>query len=104
MQGIAQGGAGVVSGMAVVRHSDQNLVALAFLFCALGDILLDLPEEKVPHGFQLGAISFAAGLGVRLHSELPETNARTPAAASLDNERRDRDFRVAMGVAQTSWR
>ena len=41
---------------------DQNLVALAFVFCALGDILLDLPEEKVPHGFQLGAISFAAGL------------------------------------------
>lgn len=41
---------------------DQNLVALAFVFCALGDILLDLPEEKVPHGFQLGAISFAAAL------------------------------------------
>jgi uncharacterized membrane protein YhhN len=41
---------------------DQSLVALTFLFCALGDILLDLPEEKVPHGFQLGAISFAAGL------------------------------------------
>ena len=40
----------------------QNLVALAFLFCALGDILLDLPEDRVPHGFQLGAISFAAGL------------------------------------------
>lgn len=40
----------------------QNLVALAFLFCSLGDILLDLPEDKVPHGFQLGAISFAAGL------------------------------------------
>jgi uncharacterized membrane protein YhhN len=38
---------------------DQNLVALAFVFCSLGDILLDLPEEKVPHGFQLGAISFA---------------------------------------------
>lgn len=41
---------------------DQNLVALAFVFCSLGDILLDLPEDKVPHGFQLGAISFAAGL------------------------------------------
>jgi YhhN family len=40
----------------------QNLVALLFLFCSLGDILLDLPEDKVPHGFQLGAISFAAGL------------------------------------------
>jgi len=33
-----------------------------FLFCSLGDILLDLPEDKVPHGFQLGALSFAAGL------------------------------------------
>jgi hypothetical protein len=41
---------------------DLSLVALLFLFCGLGDILLDLPEEKVPHGFQLGAISFAAGL------------------------------------------
>ena len=41
---------------------DLNLVALTFVFCSLGDILLDLPEEKVPHGFQLGAISFAAGL------------------------------------------
>jgi uncharacterized membrane protein YhhN len=41
---------------------DQSLVALTFVFCSLGDILLDLPEEKVPHGFQLGAISFAAGL------------------------------------------
>ena len=40
----------------------QNLVALAFVFCSLGDVLLDLPEDKVPHGFQLGAISFAAGL------------------------------------------
>lgn len=40
----------------------ENLVALLFLFCSLGDILLDLPEDKVPHGFQLGAISFAAAL------------------------------------------
>ena len=38
------------------------LVALLFLFCSLGDILLDLPPEKVPHGFQLGAISFAVAL------------------------------------------
>jgi hypothetical protein len=37
-------------------------LALLFLFCSLGDILLDLPEEKVPHGFQLGAVSFAAAL------------------------------------------
>ncbi len=41
---------------------DQPLVALLFLFCSLGDILLDLPEEKVPHGFQLGAVAFAAAL------------------------------------------
>lgn len=41
---------------------DQNLVALMFLFCSLGDILLDLPEDKVPHGFELGAVSFAAAL------------------------------------------
>ena len=40
----------------------QPLVALMFLFCSLGDILLDLPEEKVPLGFQLGAVSFAAAL------------------------------------------
>ena len=40
----------------------QPLVAVTFLFCSLGDILLDLPEDKVPHGFQLGAIAFAAGL------------------------------------------
>jgi YhhN-like protein len=40
----------------------EPLAALAFLFCSLGDILLDLPEDKVPHGFQLGAVSFAAGL------------------------------------------
>ena len=40
----------------------QPLVALMFLFCALGDILLDLPEDKVPHGFQIGAVSFAAAL------------------------------------------
>ncbi len=38
------------------------LLALLFLFCSLGDILLDLPEDKVPHGFQLGAVSFAAAL------------------------------------------
>src|SRR5215217_2794345 len=37
----------------------EPLAALLFLFCSLGDILLDLPEDKVPHGFQLGAISYA---------------------------------------------
>ena len=39
----------------------QGLVALLFLFCAIGDIFLDL-EDKVPHGFQIGAISFAVAL------------------------------------------
>lgn len=40
----------------------EPLAALLFLFCSLGDILLDLPEDKVPLGFQLGAVSFAAAL------------------------------------------
>jgi uncharacterized membrane protein YhhN len=40
----------------------QPLIAAAFLFCALGDVLLDLPTNKVPHGFQLGAIAFAVAL------------------------------------------
>ena len=43
-------------------YVDEPLTAVMFLFCSLGDILLDLPEEKVPHGFQIGAISFAAAL------------------------------------------
>ena len=38
------------------------LVALLFLFCSFGDILLDLPADKVAYGFQLGAVSFAAAL------------------------------------------
>lgn len=38
------------------------LVTLGFLFCGLGDILLDIPEEKAPLGFELGAVSFAAAL------------------------------------------
>jgi len=40
----------------------EALVAVMFLFCSLGDILLDLPEDKVPPGFQLGAVSFAVAL------------------------------------------
>ena len=43
-------------------YLDQSLVALAFLLCGIGDILLDLPETKAPHAFQIGAISFAAAL------------------------------------------
>ena len=36
--------------------------ALMFLFCSLGDILLDLPEDKFPSGFKFGGISFAVAL------------------------------------------
>jgi uncharacterized membrane protein YhhN len=43
-------------------YVDEPLVALLFLLCALGDILLDLPEDKFPYGFQLGGVSFAAAL------------------------------------------
>ena len=40
----------------------QPLVALGFLLCGCGDILLDLPEDKVSWAFEAGAISFAAAL------------------------------------------
>ena len=40
----------------------QSLLTFAFLLCGCGDILLDLPEDKAPRAFQLGAISFAAAL------------------------------------------
>src|SRR6187549_1039775 len=40
----------------------EPLVALLFLFCSLGDILLDLPEDKFPSGFKFGGISFAVAL------------------------------------------
>src|SRR5678816_2747005 len=40
----------------------QPLAALMFLFCSLGDILLDLPEDKFPSGFKIGGISFAVAL------------------------------------------
>jgi YhhN family len=40
----------------------QGLIAFIFLFCAIGDVFLDLPEDKVPHGFQIGALSFAVAL------------------------------------------
>jgi hypothetical protein len=40
----------------------QQLIALLFLFCAIGDVFLDLPENKVPHGFQIGAVAFAIAL------------------------------------------
>jgi uncharacterized membrane protein YhhN len=43
-------------------HLQASLVALAFLLCGVGDILLDLPEEKAPLAFEFGAVSFAAAL------------------------------------------
>ncbi|HKN83619.1 MAG TPA: lysoplasmalogenase family protein, partial [Pyrinomonadaceae bacterium] len=43
-------------------YLDQQLVSLAFAFCAAGDILLDLPEEKVSWAFNAGALAFAAAL------------------------------------------
>ena len=38
------------------------LVGAGFLFCAAGDILLDLPEERFPLAFEFGVVSFAVGL------------------------------------------
>jgi uncharacterized membrane protein YhhN len=45
-------------------YLDQNLVAVGFLLCAVGDILLDLPEEKFPKAFEFGAGSFGVALVV----------------------------------------
>ena len=43
-------------------YLDQPLVSLAFAFCAAGDILLDIPEEKLSWAFNAGALAFAAAL------------------------------------------
>lgn len=43
-------------------YLDRPLIAALFLFCSIGDILLDLPEDKWPWAFQIGAIAFAAAL------------------------------------------
>jgi len=43
-------------------YVEMPLAALLFLLCALGDILLDLPEDKFKNGFALGGVSFAAAL------------------------------------------
>jgi uncharacterized membrane protein YhhN len=43
-------------------YLDRPLIAALFLFCSIGDILLDLPEDKWPWAFNVGAISFAAAL------------------------------------------
>ena len=40
----------------------QNLVAVGFLLCAVGDILLDIPEKKFPKAFEIGAGSFGVAL------------------------------------------
>ena len=33
----------------------EYLVAAGFLLCAIGDVLLDIPEEKAPLAFEFGA-------------------------------------------------
>jgi uncharacterized membrane protein YhhN len=43
-------------------YLDQNLIAVGFLLCTLGDILLDLPEERFPKAFEFGAGSFGVAL------------------------------------------
>jgi uncharacterized membrane protein YhhN len=43
-------------------YLELYLVGAGFLFCALGDILLDLPEERFPLAFEFGVVSFAVGL------------------------------------------
>lgn len=40
----------------------EYLVAAGFLLCAIGDVLLDIPEEKAPLAFEFGAGSFAVAL------------------------------------------
>lgn len=43
-------------------YLSEYLVAAGFLFCAIGDILLDIPEERAPLAFEIGAGSFAIAL------------------------------------------
>ena len=43
-------------------YVEVYLVGAGFFLCALGDILLDLPEERFPRAFQFGAGSFAVAL------------------------------------------
>jgi uncharacterized membrane protein YhhN len=43
-------------------YLEVYLVGAGFLLCALGDILLDLPEERFPLAFEFGAGSFAVAL------------------------------------------
>ncbi|HEX2268834.1 MAG TPA: lysoplasmalogenase family protein [Pyrinomonadaceae bacterium] len=45
----------------LAAYLDRPLIAALFLFCSIGDILLDL-EDNWPRAFNAGAISFAAAL------------------------------------------
>lgn len=46
----------------LASYLDRPLIAVLFLFCSLGDVMLDLPEDARPWAFNAGAISFAAAL------------------------------------------
>ena len=43
-------------------YLELHLVGAGFLLCAVGDILLDLPEERFPLAFEIGASSFGVAL------------------------------------------
>jgi uncharacterized membrane protein YhhN len=43
-------------------YLELYLVGAGFLLCALGDILLDLPEDRFPLAFEFGAGSFGVAL------------------------------------------
>jgi uncharacterized membrane protein YhhN len=43
-------------------YLDLHLIAAGFLFCAAGDILLDLPEERFPLAFEFGVGAFGIAL------------------------------------------
>jgi uncharacterized membrane protein YhhN len=47
---------------ALCFYLNEYLVAAGFLLCAIGDILLDIPEEKAALAFEIGAGSFAIAL------------------------------------------
>jgi uncharacterized membrane protein YhhN len=43
-------------------YLEMRLIGAGFLLCALGDILLDLPDKKYPLAFEIGVVAFAGGL------------------------------------------
>jgi uncharacterized membrane protein YhhN len=43
-------------------YLELHLVGAGFLLCAIGDILLDLPEDRFPLAFEIGAGSFGIAL------------------------------------------